>query len=99
MSEEDMAAPNAEFANGALDILTLIGSSRWQLLSMFHAMGEGKHLGGGGLKMYRAKAFRLHPRPRTPSSAGLLLLDGERVPFGPIEARAHPGALRVMVPQ
>ena len=99
MSEEDMAAPNAELANGALDVLALVGSSRWQLLSMFLQIGEGKHLGGGGLKVYRAKAFRLHPRPRTPSAAGLLALDGEPVPFGPIEARAHPSALRVMVPE
>ena len=44
------------------------------------------------------KALRLEPSRRTPTAPGLVVLDGEVVPFGPIEARAHPGALRVLLP-
>ena len=62
------------------------------------AIEEGKHLGGGGLQLLKAKALRLEPTPRTPSAAGLVVVDGEVVPFGPIEARAHARAMRVLVP-
>ena len=94
-----MAAPDAEFDNGLLDVLVIADSTRFQLLSMFLAMDEGKHLGGGGLSMHRARAFRLTPQPRTRERPGLFSLDGENVPLGPIEARALPRAMRVLVPE
>jgi len=96
MTETDFAAPGAGFDDGCVDIMCLVGTSRWQALSMFLAMEEGKHIGGGGLEVLKAKAFRLDPKPRTPSKPGLFSCDGEQIELGPIEARAHPAALRVL---
>ena len=96
MTETDFAAPGAGFDDGCVDIMCLVGTSRWQALSMFLAMEEGKHIGGGGLEVLKAKAFRLDPKPRTPSKPGLFSCDGEQIELGPIEARAHPAGLRVL---
>lgn len=98
MTETDFAAPEAEFDNGVLDTLCLAGTSRLQALKMFLAIEDGTHLGGKGLTLLKARGFRLEPLARTKKRPGLLDVDGEEVPFGPcIEARAHKGALRVLV--
>ena len=97
MSESDWAAPEAEFDNGILDVLVLNKATRLQVLGMFLAMEEGKHIGGTGLTLLKVKAFRFYARERTPKLPGLLDIDGELVPFAPIEARPHPGALRVLM--
>ena len=93
-----MAAPDAEFDNGVLDVLALVGSSRLDLLKMFLAIDKGKHLGGGGLRLLKVRAMRLDPAPRSPDAPGHLAIDGEAASFGPVEARAHPRAMRVLVP-
>ncbi len=64
---------------------------------MMLAMPEGKHVTHKGVRICKAKAFRLEPAPRTNKRPGLLVVDGEPVPFGPIEARPHPRALRVLM--
>ena len=57
---------------------------------------SGTHLGKRGLSLLKLKAFRFEPAPRTPASPGILDIDGEVVPFGPIEVRPHPSGLRVL---
>jgi len=96
MSQTDYAAPQAEFDNGVLDVLVLCNSTRFQALDIFLSMEDGSHLGKKGLELLKVKGFRFEPAPRTPSRPGILDIDGELVPFGPIEAKAHPGGLRVM---
>ena len=96
MSQTDYVAPQAEFDNGVLDMLVLADTTRWQALDMFLSIEEGTHLGKKGLQLLKVKAFRIEPAPRTPSSPGILDIDGELVPFGPIEAKPHPAALRVL---
>ena len=99
MTESDFAAPEAELDNGVLDILLLDGTSRFQALSMFLAIEEGKHLSNSGLTLVKAKAFKLTPAPRTPHRPGWLDVDGEVIPFGAVEARPHPRAMRVLLPE
>ena len=100
MTEDMQVAPHASFDDGCIDVLVMTGSTRTQMLGMFLTVGEngdGKHLNGGGLKHFKAKALRLEPAPRTPSKPGLLALDGEEVSFGTLEARPFAKALRVLV--
>jgi diacylglycerol kinase family enzyme len=98
MSEEDNPAPDAELDSGALDVLVVKGVGRISTLNMFLGIGEGTHLKKPppGVSLVRATALRLDPRPRTAAKPGLLDVDGEFVPFGPIEGRCHPRALRVL---
>ena len=44
----------------------------------------------------KVKALRLVPEPRTQRHPGIVDIDGEVVPFGPIEMTSHPVGMRVM---
>jgi len=59
-------------------------------------MPAGKHVGKPGVSFHSVKAVRLEPEPRTRAKPGIVDIDGEVIPFGSIEARAHPGVLRVL---
>lgn len=56
-------------------------------------MENGTHLNIPGLQIIPATGIRLVPHDAT----GLLTVDGEVVPYGPLEAHVMPGAGRVMV--
>ena len=96
MSETDQAAPDAELGNGALDVILFKGIGRCSLLSGFLAIEDGGHVKQPAIRIVRATALRLDPQPRTPSAQGFVVVDGELVPFGPIEGRVHARALRVL---
>ena len=101
MSKSDCPAPEAELNNGTLDVFALIGASRLKTIGIFLSLSDGSHMASvndDSVRMLKVKALRLEPSRRTPTAPGLVVLDGEVVPFGPIEARAHPGALRVLLP-
>lgn len=91
-----MVAPEATLDDGELQIVVLAGTSRLQLLSMFLALSDGSHVHLDGLRVLRVKAFRIEPEPRTATAPGLFSVDGEAVPLGPVEAKPHLGALRVL---
>ena len=100
MSESDCAAPEAELNNGTLDVLALVGASRLKTIGIFLALSDGSHIASANedsVRMLKVKALRLEPSRRTSAAPGHVVVDGEVVPFGPIEARAHPGALRVLL--
>lgn len=67
-----------------------------QALNMFLSMENGEHLGAKGLQLLKVKAFRLEPTARARSAPGILDVDGELMPFGRLEAKPHPSALRVL---
>jgi len=85
-------APGARFSDGTWHLLLLRGkaASRIRLLRCFLALDAGEHIHVPGVEIIRCRAFRLLPR----SKSGHLSLDGERIPFGPVQVwpsryRAH----------
>ncbi|KAG5271154.1 hypothetical protein AALO_G00176500 [Alosa alosa] len=90
------AAPNARFDDGLIH-LTFVraGISRATLLRLFLAMERGAHLSLSSpyVSHVTAKAFRLQPL----SSRGTLTVDGELVPYGPLQAQVHPSMARLIV--
>ena len=66
--------------------------SRARLLQMFLDIETGSHLSNPALEAFKATAYRLEPL--TPD--GVFSLDGEVVPYGPIQAAVSPGAARVL---
>ena len=102
MTQTDLAAPLAQLSNGLLDVLVFDGTTRLQALSFFLGIEGGKHISADGSRvapgvtLIRCKGFRLEPAPRTAKCPGLVDLDGELVEFGPLEATAHPAAMRVL---
>ncbi|XP_007254565.2 sphingosine kinase 2 isoform X1 [Astyanax mexicanus] len=91
-----LAAPHARFDDGLIH-LTFVraGISRATLLRLFLAMERGAHLSMSSpyVSHVSARAFRLQPL----SSRGTLTVDGEVVPYGPLQAQIHPSMARLIV--
>lgn len=90
------AAPQARFDDGLIH-LTFVraGISRATLLRLFFAMERGAHLSLSSpyVSHVSARAFRLQPL----SPRGTLTVDGELVPYGPLQAQVHPSMSRLIV--
>lgn len=84
-----LAAPHAQFDDGLIH-LTFVraGISRATLLRLFLAMERGTHLSltSPYVSHVSARAFRLQPL----SPRGTLTVDGELVPYGPLQAQVLP---------
>lgn len=80
------AAPEAKFDDGLIH-LTFVraGISRATLLRLFFAMERGNHhsVSSPYVSHVTCKAFRLQPL----STRGTLTVDGELVPYGPLQAQ------------
>lgn len=83
-----LAAPHAQFDDGLIH-LTFVraGISRATLLRLFLAMERGTHLSLSSpyVSHVSARAFRLQPL----SPRGTLTVDGELVPYGPLQAQVQ----------
>lgn len=90
------AAPQARFDDGLIH-LTFVraGISRATLLRLFFAMERGTHhsVSSPYVSHVPCRAFRLQPL----SSRGTLTVDGELVPYGPLQAQVHPSLSRLIV--
>lgn len=90
------AAPQARFDDGLIH-LTFVraGISRATLLRLFFAMERGTHhsVSSPYVSHVTCKAFRLQPL----SARGTLTVDGELVPYGPLQAQIHPSMARLIV--
>ncbi|XP_029927554.1 sphingosine kinase 2 [Myripristis murdjan] len=90
------AAPQARFDDGLIH-LTFVraGISRATLLRLFFAMERGTHhsLSSPYVSHVTCRAFRLQPL----STRGTLTVDGELVPYGPLQAQVHPSMARLIV--
>ncbi|KAK7886052.1 hypothetical protein WMY93_025673 [Mugilogobius chulae] len=90
------AAPQAQFDDGLIH-LTFVraGISRATLLRLFFAMERGTHhsVSSPYVSHVSCRAFRLQPL----SSRGTLTVDGELVPYGPLQAQVHPSLSRLIV--
>ncbi|XP_077576752.1 sphingosine kinase 2 [Stigmatopora nigra] len=90
------AAPQAKFDDGLIH-LTFVraGISRATLLRLFFAMERGTHhsVSSPYVSHVSCRAFRLQPL----SARGTLTVDGELVPYGPLQAQVHPSMARLIV--
>ncbi|XP_061675992.1 sphingosine kinase 2 [Syngnathoides biaculeatus] len=90
------AAPQARFDDGLIH-LTFVraGISRATLLRLFFAMERGTHhsVSSPYVSHVSCRAFRLQPL----STRGTLTVDGELVPYGPLQAQVHPSMARLIV--
>lgn len=90
------AAPQARFDDGLIH-LTFVraGISRATLLRLFFAMERGTHhsVSSPYVSHVTCRAFRLQPL----STRGTLTVDGELVPYGPLQAQVHPSLARLIV--
>jgi len=74
-------APGKGMSDGTWSLVVLRGVGRLGLLRLLLGLESGGHLESGQAELIRCRAFRLTPR----SATGHLSLDGEEVPFAPIQ--------------
>lgn len=90
------AAPQARFDDGLIH-LTFVraGISRATLLRLFFAMERGTHhsVSSPYVSHVTCKAFRLQPL----STRGTLTVDGELVPYGPLQAQVRKKIITVIL--
>jgi sphingosine kinase len=96
-----MTVPDGSFSDGVMH-LTLIkeGISKAQLAKLFTETETGGHLKSEFVEYIRIKAFRLEPLDE-PVNGGrreekAMMVDGERVPYGPIQGEIIPGLANVL---
>mmetsp|Transcript_48057 Transcript_48057/g.134227 ORF Transcript_48057/g.134227 Transcript_48057/m.134227 type:complete len:321 (-) Transcript_48057:96-1058(-) len=88
------SSPNSSLADGVFTIMLLRSgaTTRLGLLSLFLQIEDGTHVNNAAVESVRARAFRLEPL----TDQGIYSLDGEVVPYGPIQGTMLPGVARVL---
>ncbi|KAH8354692.1 hypothetical protein KR084_002581 [Drosophila pseudotakahashii] len=97
LSSDVFFAPESRLDDGLIYLVIIrSGVSRHQLLNFMLSLNTGTHLPTDGedpfIKVVACRAFRIEPS----SSDGILVVDGERVDYGPIQAEVMPGLINVM---
>ncbi|KAB1221898.1 Sphingosine kinase 1 [Morella rubra] len=78
-SEDTMAAPDAKFSDGYLDLILIKDSPKLSLLSLMTGLADGSHVKSPYVMYLKVKAFILEPGPRAddPTTEGIIDVDGE----------------------
>ncbi len=96
ISDEMCMDPHGELNDGVMSMGFVRNNQpgvRKRLINMMLSMGDGSHLNDPGYEVVKVRAFRLEPLN---DNGGHLCVDGEEVPYGPIQAQVLPGMARVM---
>ncbi|WP_238650834.1 diacylglycerol/lipid kinase family protein [Paenibacillus piscarius] len=88
-----LICPQAEPADGVLDVCVVHGISRWQLLRLFPTVVKGRHTRLPYVTMLRGHSAAV--RFAEPRHA---IGDGEALGTAPLAVACEPGALRVLSP-
>lgn len=78
-SEDAMAAPDAKFSDGYLDLIMIKDCPRLSLLSLMTKMNNGGHVKSPYVTYLKVKAFILEPgrQSNDPDKEGIIDVDGE----------------------
>ncbi|KAF3451560.1 hypothetical protein FNV43_RR07655 [Rhamnella rubrinervis] len=78
-SEDTMAAPQAKFSDGYLDLIIMKNCPKLALLSLVTGLNNGSHVNSPYVMYFKVKAFILEPGVRTddPTKEGIIDSDGE----------------------
>lgn len=101
-----IAAPDSKFDDGIMHLIFIKeGISRANLLNLFQKTEEGTHLESDLIEHVKIKAFRLEPLTFDANTtgngnyqnSGIMMIDGERVPYGAIQGEMVPKMANVLV--
>ncbi|KAE9595016.1 hypothetical protein Lal_00041110 [Lupinus albus] len=78
-AEDTMAAPDAKFSDGYLDLIIMKNCPKLPLLSLMSDLNKGEHVKSPYVTYLKVKAFILEPGPRTKDQEkqGIIDSDGE----------------------
>ncbi|XP_051125379.1 sphingosine kinase 1-like [Andrographis paniculata] len=83
-SESTMAAPDAKFSDGFLDLIMIKDCPKISLLKLLTELNNGGHVKSPYVSYLKVKAFMLQPGPRhgNPAKSGIIDVDGEVIARG-----------------
>lgn len=97
ISRDACVSPFAHAGDGLVDLTLVQSASRTELVRMLLAMEKGAHTQSPRVQYVKTSAFAFLPGRRIGTGAEpLLVLDGERLPFGPVRGEVHPGLMRAI---
>ncbi|KAM6585040.1 hypothetical protein CsatB_012042 [Cannabis sativa] len=78
-SEDTMAAPQAKFSDGYIDVIIMRECPKLPLLSLITQLNNGNHVHSPYVMYFKVKSFILEPGSRTenPAKEGIIDSDGE----------------------
>ncbi len=85
-------APMARPDDGLLDVLTVAGVGKAELISLLAKVRDGGHVSHHKVRFDRAKTIRIEPARASP-----LLVDGEVMGTTPVDIEVMPGALQILL--
>ena len=92
-----LASPESTFDDKCMHLIFIKeGITKRQLLQLFTITETGEHLQSPFVEYVKIKAFRLEPLSaeglsETSEDDGVMMIDGERVPYGKLQAELMPG--------
>jgi len=96
LGPDSLAAPESRLNDGLIHLLLLrAGVPKTTLLNLFIQFTEGEHINSPYVEYVKVHAFRLEPE----TSAGNLMVDGERIEMSSLQAQILPGMGRIMAIQ
>lgn len=77
--EDTLAAPDAKFSDGYLDLIIIRDCPKLPLLALMSELNKGNHIKSPYVMYFKVKAFVLEPGPCTedPTKGGIIDSDGE----------------------
>ncbi len=94
ISPDFIASPHATFNDGHMHLMFVkAGATKIQLLKILTQPGDKHHLDNPLIEFVKIKAFRLEPIGilGEEGNNGVLMVDGEQVPYGKIQGEIFPG--------
>lgn len=106
-----LAVPNSTLNDGQMHIIFIKeGITRAQLLTLMQKTEHGEHMSSDLVEYVKIKAFRLEPLTfenggdatkassrHNYQNSGVLMIDGERIPYGPVQGEIMPSAANLLV--
>lgn len=93
LGPDNLASPDSRLNDGCINLMVIkAGVSKNELLSMFLQFPTGEHINSPHCNTVKCLAFRLEPQ----TEKGNIMVDGERINYGPIQGQILPGLARVM---
>lgn len=103
ISSDFLAAPEAVFNDGQMHVIFIKqGITKSELLKLFTKTENGEHLKNDLVEYVKVKAFRLEPIGLVNndqvqiSNKGIMMVDGEMVPTGVIQAEIIPSVGKIL---
>ena len=96
LGPDNLASPDSRLNDGCINFLLIKGGvSKKDLISMFLKFSTGEHINSPHCNLVKCLAFRLEPQ----TEKGNIMVDGERIKYGPIQGQILPGLARIMAMQ